>query len=191
MNINKFTQNSLQAVQNCEKIAMDYGNQELAQEHLLYALLTQDDSLIAKLMEKMGLDKNMVINRVEESLRKLPKVQGGQQYVGQALNNVLVHAEDEAKQMGDEYVSVEHLFLAMIKYAGKEMKSILRELGISRDGFLQALSSVRGNQRVTSDMDQILWSVQESRNWIQSLVVILKFGMLSVSCPVRRRTIRF
>ena len=151
MNINKFTQNSLQAVQNCEKIAMDYGNQELAQEHLLYALLTQDDSLIAKLMEKMGLDKNMVINRVEESLRKLPKVQGGQQYVGQALNNVLVQAEDEAKQMGDEYVSVEHLFLAMIKYAGKEMKSILRELGISRDGFLQALSSVRGNQRVTSD----------------------------------------
>ena len=151
MNINKFTQNSLQAVQNCEKIAMDYGNQELAQEHLLYALLTQDDSLTAKLMEKMGLDKNMVINRVEESLRKLPKVQGGQQYVGQALNNVLVHAEDEAKQMGDEYVSVEHLFLAMIKYAGKEMKSILRELGISRDGFLQALSSVRGNQRVTSD----------------------------------------
>ena len=151
MNINKFTQNSLQAVQNCEKIAMDYGNQELAQEHLLYALLTQDDSLIAKLVEKMGLDKNMVINRVEESLRKLPKVQGGQQYVGQALNNVLVHAEDEAKQMGDEYVSVEHLFLAMIKYAGKEMKSILRELGISRDGFLQALSSVRGNQRVTSD----------------------------------------
>ena len=151
MNINKFTQNSLQAVQNCEKIAMDYGNQELAQEHLLYALLTQDDSLIAKLMEKMGLDKNMVINRVEASLRKLPKVQGGQQYVGQALNNVLVYAEDEAKQMGDEYVSVEHLFLAMIKYAGKEMKSILRELGISRDGFLQALSSVRGNQRVTSD----------------------------------------
>ena len=151
MNINKFTQNSLQAVQNCEKIAMDYGNQEIAQEHLLYALLTQDDSLIAKLMEKMGLDKNMVINRVEESLRKLPKVQGGQQYVGQALNSVLVHAEDEARQMGDEYVSVEHLFLAMIKYAGKEMKSILRELGISRDGFLQALSSVRGNQRVTSD----------------------------------------
>ena len=151
MNINKFTQNSLQAVQNCEKIAMDYGNQELAQEHLLYALLTQDDSLTAKLMEKMGLDKNMVINLVEESLRKLPKVQGGQQYVGQALNNVLVHAEDEAKQMGDEYVSVEHLFLAMIKYAGKEMKSIFRELGISRDGFLQALSSVRGNQRVTSD----------------------------------------
>ena len=151
MNINKFTQNSLQAVQNCEKLAMDYGNQEIAQEHLLYALLTQDDSLIAKLMEKMGLDKNMVINRVEESLRKLPKVQGGQQYVGQALNNVLVHAEDEARQMGDEYVSVEHLFLAMIKYAGKEMKSILRELGISRDGFLQALSSVRGNQRVTSD----------------------------------------
>ena len=121
MNINKFTQNSLQAVQNCEKIAMDYGNQELAQEHLLYALLTQDDSLIAKLMEKMGLDKNMVINRVEESLRKLPKVQGGQQYVGQALNNVLVHAEDEAKQMGDEYVKQEPLNVLKLTGAATSM----------------------------------------------------------------------
>ena len=122
MNINKFTQKSLQAVQNCERIAMDYGNQEIAQEHLLYALLTQDDSLIAKLMEKMGLDKNLIINR-----------------------------EDEAKAMGDEYVSVEHLFLSIMKYAGKEVKALFREMGISREGFLQALSTVRGNQKVTSD----------------------------------------
>ena len=132
-------------------IGMDYGNQEIAQEHLLYALLTQDDSLIAKLMEKMGLDKNLIINRVEEAIQKRPKVQGGQQYVGQDLNNALVHGEDEAKAMGDEYVSVEHLFLAVMKYASKDMKALFREVGISREGFLQALSTVRGNQRVTSD----------------------------------------
>ena len=151
MNINKFTQKSLQAVQDCEKTAMEYGNQQIEQEHLLYALLTQDDSLILKLMEKMGLDKNLVVNRVEEAIGKRPKVQGGQQYVGQDLNNALVHAEDEASQMGDEYVSVEHLFLSMMKYASKEMKALFRELGITRDGFLQALSTVRGNQKVTSD----------------------------------------
>ena len=151
MNINKFTQKSLQAVQDCERVALDYGNQEIEQEHLLYALLTQDDSLILKLIEKMGLNKSSMINRVEEALRKRPKVQGGQQYVGQDLNNALVHAEDEAKQMGDEYVSVEHLFLSIMKYASKEMKTIFREMGISREGFLQALSTVRGNQRVTSD----------------------------------------
>ena len=151
MNINKFTQKSLQAVQDCEKTAMEYGNQQIEQEHLLYALLTQDDSLILKLMEKMGLDKNLVVNRVEEAISKRPKVQGGQQYVGQDLNNALILAEDEAAQMGDEYVSVEHLFLSMMKYASKEMKALFRELGITRDGFLQALSTVRGNQRVTSD----------------------------------------
>ena len=151
MNINKFTQKSLQAVQNCERIAMDYGNQEIAQEHLLYALLIQDDSLIAKLMEKMGLDKNLIINRVEEAIQKRPKVQGGQQYVGQDLNKALIHGEDEAKAMGDEYVSVEHLFLSIMKYAGKEVKALFREMGISREGFLQALSTVRGNQKVTSD----------------------------------------
>ena len=151
MNINKFTQKSLQAVQNCERIAMDYGNQEIAQEHLLYALLTQDDSLIAKLMEKMGLDKNLIINRVEEAIQKRPKVQGGQQYVGQDLNKALIHGEDESKAMGDEYVSVEHLFLSIMKYAGKEVKALFREMGISREGFLQALSTVRGNQKVTSD----------------------------------------
>ena len=151
MNINKFTQKSLQAVQDCERTALEYGNQEIEQEHLLYALLTQDDSLILKLMEKMGINKELLVNRAEEALRKRTKVQGGQQYVGQELNKALIHAEDEAKQMGDEYVSVEHLFLALIKYANRELKSVFREMGISRDGFLKALSTVRGNQRVTSD----------------------------------------
>ncbi|MCI9490131.1 MAG: ATP-dependent chaperone ClpB [Dorea sp.] len=151
MNINKFTQKSLQAVQDCERTALEYGNQEIEQEHLLYALLTQEDSLILKLMEKMGINKELLINRAEEALRKRTKVQGGQQYVGQELNKALIHAEDEAKQMGDEYVSVEHLFLALIKYANRELKSVFREMGISRDGFLKALSTVRGNQRVTSD----------------------------------------
>ena len=151
MNINRFTQKSLQAVQDCERTALEYGNQEIEQEHLLYALLTQEDSLILKLMEKMGINKELLVNRAEEALRKRTKVQGGQQYVGQELNKALIHAEDEAKQMGDEYVSVEHLFLALIKYANRELKSVFREMGISRDGFLKALSTVRGNQRVTSD----------------------------------------
>ena len=151
MNINRFTQHSIQAVQNCEKIAADNGNQELAQEHLLYALLTQDDSLILKLFEKMNIQGQLLINRVDQAIGKRPKVQGGQLFVGQDLNNVLIHAEDEAKQMGDEYVSVEHLFLSLLKYASKEMKQIYREFGISREGFLHALSTVRGNQRVTSD----------------------------------------
>ena len=151
MNINKFTQKSIQAVQDCEKIAMEYGNQEIEQEHLLYALLTQEDGLIPKMMEKMGLDVNLVTNRVEQAIGKRTKVQGGKQYVGQDLNNALIHAEDEAKQMGDEYVSVEHLFLALLKYASRIMKELFREMGISREGFLQALSTVRGNQRVTSD----------------------------------------
>jgi len=141
----------MEAVQQCEKIAMDYGNQEVEQEHLLYALLTIDDSLILKLLEKMGFSKEVVINRVEEALRKRPKVQGGQMYIGQNLNNVLVHGEDEAKQMGDEYVSVEHLFLSLLKYASREMKQLFKEMGIDREKFLQALSTVRGSQRVTSD----------------------------------------
>ncbi len=151
MNINKFTQNSMLAVQGCEKVADEYGHQEIEQEHLLYSLLTQDESLILKLMEKMGISKELIVNRVEESLRKRPKVQGGQVFIGQYLNKVLIHAEDEAKQMGDEYVSVEHIFLALIKYANKEIKQIFRELGITREGFLKVLSEVRGNQRVTTD----------------------------------------
>ncbi len=151
MNINKFTQNSLQAVQNCEKVAYDYGNQEVEQEHLLYALLTQDDSLILKLLEKMKLSKESFVNRTEEALRKRPKVQGGQIFIGQDLNKALIHAEDEAKQMGDEYVSVEHLFLSLLKYANRELKAIFKEFAITRESFLQVLATVRGNQRVTSD----------------------------------------
>ena len=115
MNINKFTQNSMQAVQGCEKVAYEYGNQEIEQEHLLYALVTQNDSLILKLLEKMEIQKELFINRVEEALRKRTKVQGGQVYIGQDLNKALIHAEDEATQMGDEYISVEHIFLALIK----------------------------------------------------------------------------
>ncbi len=151
MNINKFTQKSMQAVNDCERVSMEYGNQEIEQEHLLYALLTQEDSLILKLMEKMGIDKNTIVGRTEEALRKRTKVQGGQQYIGQDLNKALIHAEDEARQMGDEYVSVEHIFLSLLKYPNREIKSLFREMGIKRDEFLKALSTVRGNQRVTSD----------------------------------------
>lgn len=151
MNINKFTQKSMQAVKNCERAALEYGNQEIEQEHLFYALLTQEDSLILKLMEKMGISKDSVINRAEEALRKRTKVQGGQQYIGQDLNKALIHAEDEARHMGDEYVSVEHIFLSLLKYPNREVKAIFREMGIKRDDFLKALSTVRGNQRVTSD----------------------------------------
>ena len=151
MNIQKFTQNSLQAVQSCEKVAYEYGNQEISQEHLLYALLTQDDSLILKLLEKMNIQKEFFINRVEQALNKRAKVQGGQIYMSQDLNQVLIHAEDEAKRMGDEYVSVEHLFLALMKHANRELKTIFKEFAITRESFLQVLVTVRGNQRVTSD----------------------------------------
>lgn len=151
MNINKFTQNSIMAVQNCEKMALEYGNQEVEQEHLLYALLTQEDSLISKLIEKAGMDSERLIERVRIAIEKRPKVQGGQLFMGKDLNQVLIHAEDEAKLMGDEYVSVEHLLLSLLKYANKELKSICKEFALKRDDFLKALSSVRGNQRVTSD----------------------------------------
>ena len=151
MNIQKFTQNSLHAVQSCEKVAYEYGNQEIEQEHLLYALVTQEDSLIIKLLEKMNIQKEMFVNRVEEALRKRVKIQGGQVYIGRDLNTVLISAEDEAKQMGDEYVSVEHLFMSMMKHSNREVKSIFKEFGINRESFLQVLSTVRGNQRVTSD----------------------------------------
>ena len=151
MNINKFTQKSMQAVEGCEKLAYEYGNQEIEQEHLLYSLLTIDDSLILKLIEKMEINTQYFLNRVEEALTKRVKVQGGQIYVGQDLNKVLVSAEDEAKALSDEYVSVEHLFLAMIKHPNKAIKELFKEFGITRERFLQALSTVRGNQRVTSD----------------------------------------
>lgn len=151
MNINKFTQKSMQAVQDCEKIAYEYGNQEIEQEHLLYALMTQEDGLIPKLVEKMGIQKELLLNRVEEALRKRTKVQGGQVYIGQELNKVLIHCDEEAKQMGDEYVSVEHIFLALLRHPNKEIKAVLKEFAITRDRFLQVLSTVRGNQKVTSD----------------------------------------
>lgn len=151
MNISKFTQKSIEAVQNLERVALEYGNQEVEQEHLLYALLGQEDSLILKLIEKMGIDPQSFINAVDQSLKERPKVSGGNPYIGQDLNKALIHAEDEAKAMGDEYVSVEHLFLALIHYASKTMKKLLKNFGINRESFLQALSTVRGNQRVTTD----------------------------------------
>ncbi len=161
MNLTKFTQKSVQAVELCERLAYEYGNQEIEQEHLLYSLLTIDDSLILKLIEKMEIQKEYFVNRVEQGLQKRVKVQGGQVYIGQDLNKALITAEDEAKQLGDEYVSVEHLFLAMIKNPNKEIKEIFREFGITRERFLQALSTVRGNQRVTSDNPEATYDTLE------------------------------
>ncbi len=151
MNISKFTQKSMQAVEGCEKLAYEYGNQEIEQEHLLYSLLTIDDSLILKLIEKMEINTQYFVNKVEEALNKRVKVQGGQVHVGADLNKVLISAEDEAKALSDEYVSVEHLFLAMIKHPNRAVKELFKEFGITRERFLQVLSTVRGNQRVTSD----------------------------------------
>ena len=142
MNISKFTKKSMEAINQCEKIAYDYGNQEIDQEHLLYALLTGEDSLIFKLIEKMDIQKEYFINRVEEALQKCVKVQGGDLRVSAALNKVLVKSEDEAKAMGDEYVSVEHIFLTLIKEPNKAVKEIFREFGITWDRFLQVLSTV-------------------------------------------------
>ncbi len=161
MNINKFTQKSMQAVEGCERLAYEYGNQEIEQEHLLYSLLTIEDSLILKLIEKMEIQKEHFLNRAEAALAKRTKVQGGKVYIGQDLNKVLVSAEDEAKQLGDEYVSVEHLFLAMLKHPNREMAQIWKEYGITKERFLQALSTVRGNQRVTSDNPEATYDTLE------------------------------
>ena len=160
MNISKFTQKSMQAVERSEKLAYEYGNQEIEQEHLLYALLTLEDSLLLKLVEKMEIQKEHFANRCEQALNKRVKVQGGQVYIGKDLNKVLISAEDEAKQMADEYVSAEHLFLSMLKYPNKEIKEIFREYGINRERFLQALSTVRGNQRVTSDNPEATYFIK-------------------------------
>ena len=151
MNINKFTQKSIEAVNQCEKIAYDHGHQEIDQEHFLYSLLTIDDSLIASLLEKMGINKETFLSQVQELLNKKPKVSGGQVYMSNDLNQVLLHGEDEMKAMKDEYVSVEHLFLAMIKHPNKSVKELFRAYGITRDRFLQVLSQIRGGQKVTSD----------------------------------------
>ncbi len=151
MNFQKFTQKSVQAVNDLEKTALEYGNQEIEQEHLLYSLLNQEESLIARLIAKMEIDLTLFKERVEEALNKRVKVSGGQPYIGQYLNRALVSAEEEAKRMGDEYVSVEHLFLSLLDHPSPSVKALFRENGITRDRFLQALSTVRGNQRVTSD----------------------------------------
>lgn len=161
MNIQKFTQKSIEAVNGCEKIAMEYGNQEIEQEHLLYSLLQVEDSLIRKLLEKMGVDTAAFENRVRQALEKRTKVTGAKTYVGQYLNQVLTGAEDEAKALGDEYVSVEHLFLMLLKKPNREVKEIFEEYGITRSSFLEALRSVRGNRNVTSDNPEATYDTLE------------------------------
>ena len=161
MNIQKFTQKSIEAVNDCEKLAYEYGNQEIEQEHLLVALLRQTDGLILKLVEKMEIHKEHFMDNALRHLKARVKVSGGQVYIGKHLNQVLVSAEDEARQMGDEYVSVEHLFLSLLKYPNQAMKSIFKEYGITKERFLQALSTVRGNQRVTSDHPEATYDTLE------------------------------
>ena len=151
MDFNKYTQKSLEAVQNCQSLAVTYGNQEIDQIHLLYALLNKEDSLIAKLMDKMEMNTQGFIYQAEKMLNSRVKVQGGQQYMSRDLNRTFVQAETEAKQMGDEYVSVEHLFLALLETANHDLRTIFRNFQVNRDKFLRALMEVRGNQRVTSD----------------------------------------
>ncbi len=163
MNIQKFTQKSMESIQNAQNMAVEYGNQQIEQEHLLYCLLTVEDSLIAKLMEKMQIEPSTFTARVQKAVDNLPKVSGDgvQTYVSNALNKVLVGAEDEAKKLGDEYVSVEHLFLAMLHHANGPVKQLMKEFGISRETFLQALQGVRGNQRVTSDNPESTYDTLE------------------------------
>ena len=162
MNIQKFTQKSMEAINSTEKLAYEYGNQEIEQEHLLVALLQQEDGLISKLIEKMEINKEHFTENARRKLAARVKVSGaGQVFVGKDLNNVLIHAEDEAKQMGDEYVSVEHLFLSLLKYPNKAMKELIQEYGITRDRFLSALATVRGNQRVTSDNPEATYDTLE------------------------------
>ena len=162
MNISKFTQKSMEAVQNCEKLAYEYGNQQIEQEHLFYSLLTLEDSLILKLLTKMGVSKEMVVNEAQQTLERLPKVSGsGQVYISGDLNKVLINAEDESRAMGDEYVSVEHIFLSMLKHADRTLKELFKQYGITRETFLQALSTVRGNQRVVSDNPEATYDTLE------------------------------
>ena len=162
MNINKFTQKSMEAVQNCEKLAYEYGNQQVEQEHLFYSLLTLDDSLILKLLMKMGIQKELIVSEAEQKLAGLPKVSGTSQiYISGDLNKVLINTEDESRSMGDEYVSVEHLFLSMLKYTDRTLKELFKQYGITRDAFLQALSTVRGNQRVVSDNPEATYDTLE------------------------------
>ena len=160
MNISKFTQKSLEAVQNTEKLAYEYGNQQIDQEHLLYSLLTVEDSLIFKLITKMGISGDQFRDEVQQAIGKLPKVSGGGQvYLTQDLNKVLIDAEDEAKAMGDEYVSVEHIMIGIFDNANSKIKDLLRRYSITKNEFLKALSEVRGNTRVTSDNPEDTYDV--------------------------------
>ncbi len=161
MNIQKFTQKSIEAVNSCEKTALEFGNQEIAQEHLLYSLMTIEESLIPRLIEKMGIEPASFKARLESAISARPKVQGGKPYIGAELNTALLSAEDEAKGMGDEYVSVEHLFLSILKHQSREMKKIFSEYGIDRNRFLTALAQIRGNQRVTSDNPEATYDTLE------------------------------
>ena len=151
MDFNKYTQKSLEAVQSCQSLAIEYGNQEIDQIHLLYALLNKEDSLIVKLMDKMNINSAGFVYQTEKILAGKVKVQGGQQYMSQDLSRTFTQAEKESKQMGDEYVSVEHLFLALLETANKELRALFKNFEVTRDRFLKALMEVRGNQRVTSD----------------------------------------
>ncbi len=161
MNINKFTQKSIEAVNQCEKLAYQYGNPEIDQEHFLYSLLTIEDSLILKLIEKMEVNKDAFLEQTQQLIEKKPKVSGGQVYISKSLNEVMVSAEDESKAMGDEYVSVEHLFLSLLKHPNKEVKKLFQAYGITRERFLQALSTVRGNQKVVSDNPEATYETLE------------------------------
>jgi len=176
MNISKFTQKSQEVVQNCEKVAMDYGHQEIAQPHLLASMLTVEDSLIKKLIEKMGIEPDVFMAQVDGLLSKRPKVSGGQLHIDQFLNQALIYAEDEAKRMGDEYVSVEHLFLSLLDHPGKEVKELMKQCQITKERFLQALSKVRGNQRVTSDNPEATYDTLEKYG--QDLVERAKDGKM-------------
>ncbi len=176
MNISKFTQKSQEVVQNCEKVAMNYGHQEIAQPHLLASMLTVDDSLIKKLIEKMGIEPDVFMAQIDGLLAKRPKVSGGQLHIDQYLNQTLIYAEDEAKHMGDEYVSVEHLFLSLLAHPDKEVKALLKQCQITKERFLQALSKVRGNQRVTSDNPEATYDTLEKYG--QDLVERAKDGKL-------------
>ncbi len=161
MNISKFTQNSLQAVEDCEKLAYEYGHQEITVEHLLYSLLHLEDSLIKKLLEKMEINTEVFLAQIQGLLNKRPKVSGGQVYIGNDLNKILIYAENEAKQMGDSYVSVEHLFLSMLKQPNREVKALFHEFRINREDFLKALQTVRGNQKVMNDNPEATYDTLE------------------------------
>ena len=183
MNIQKFTQKSVEAINNCEKLAYDYGNQEIEQEHLLVALLQQEEGLIPKLIEKMEIDVQHFTQNAISKLDARVKVSGSNSnvYVGKDLNNVLIHAEDEAKAMGDEYVSVEHIFLAMLKYPNPAMKALMKEYGLTRERFLQALSTVRGNQR---GIDSALVEGVEAHDGVSALVVDVLDGLRNALAQV-------